>query len=66
MTLGCLAAGGSLAGRLITPSVMAQLVLTELTLALVGDELIDRWAIDFTCSEEQVVGSRAVRAGPSV
>ena len=28
MTLGCLAAGCSLVGSLITPSVMAQLVLT--------------------------------------
>ena len=74
MTLACLAAGCSLAGGLITLYVMSQLVLTGRAVGLLsllasivmGADSIGPWVVNSTCSEGQVVGRRAVRAGPNV
>ena len=77
MTPGSLAAGGFPAGSLITPSVMSPLVLTGMqcgllsSLALIVLMLLSACskgagAVDSMSSEGQVVGMRAVGAGPSV
>ena len=77
MTPGSLAAGGFPAGSLITPSVMSPLVLTGMqygllsSLALIVPMLLSACskgadAVDSTSSKGQVVGKRALGAGPSV
>ena len=66
MTLGSSVAGCSLAGSLITPSVMASvgaIKFTSTNACSEGADPIGPWTVDSTCSEGQVVGRRAVGAG---